>query len=188
MLCAFGGRFERYTHINLQSIVGRFADFQFSKRDNVSQLAFYQRAYEFNKFLLNFISYDMEYRSSIYIRIFDQNKKNFYKSLSYLHTIVVDNEWFDYLDSLTTKSTMSNSMQDKEIEQLEQLKADCQEDDLLVQNFIETLILGVNYFRGDFDNTFRQIKKEYPLKEITAQFDIKNTVERYSLNNIMNIY
>lgn len=171
--------------INLQSIIGRFADFKFSKRDDKSKLNFFKRAYSYNQFFLEFLMYDNKYINAFYMKLFDENKNNFFKSLDYIQYLEFDNKMIDYLDTLITRSIMGNLFKEKNITQLIKLKKNY-EKDKLISNYFESFILSVNYFNGEFEETFEKIKKDFPITSLITTDD--NMLTKYTNLNIMDIY
>lgn len=63
--------------INLQSIIGRFSEYQFNQKSQDEKIEYYKKAYKYNEFLVKIIN-DIEINDSIQAKLFDQNKNNFY--------------------------------------------------------------------------------------------------------------
>ncbi len=62
--------------INLQSIIGRFADYKFQNKENKEKIEYYKKAYLYNAFILDLIE-DPKIKKSLSSHIFDYNKNNF---------------------------------------------------------------------------------------------------------------
>lgn len=62
-------------HINLQSIIGRFAHFKFDSQSKDKKIEFYQKAYEYNEFLLSLLNRSIYH--SVRVDIFNNSKNNF---------------------------------------------------------------------------------------------------------------
>lgn len=67
--------------VNLQSIIGRFADFKLNLRNLSEKNSYYKKAYSYNKYVLELI-HDNRLHDSMCAHIFDNNKNNFLKCLA----------------------------------------------------------------------------------------------------------
>ncbi len=173
-------------YIALQSIIGRFANYKFSQRENEDKIKYYEKAYDYNRFLTRLTS-NSQIKSSVIARIFDHNKNNFIKSLEYIHFMKVDSNFYHYLGVLTGNFSMFSSPNKKIILKLIQLKEYfIQESSLAL--FFETQIILLQYFYGNFENMFSKLKELYPLDKL-----VETTIEEkekiaFDLGPMLQIY
>jgi len=167
--------------IHLQSIIGRFADFHFSRRSEDEQLKFYNRAYAYKEFIIDFIDSN-KFRNSINVEIFDDNKNNFLKSLDYIQYIGFDDNKISYINSLAGQSIMNRHSDKKIITRLKILKDAVLENQAYNQS-LEICIFWIEYYDGNFSKIFKKIQKKYPIDELLEKYNKENNIE-----NIIGIY
>jgi len=173
--------------IGLQSIVGRFANYKFNQRTDDEKKVFYERAYEYNMFLLRYLTYDQKYINSFYKKIFDENKNNFFKSLEYIEHLEFNEDMFDYLDNIVLQSIFINVFKKKEIEKLKHLE-NIYKKDVTVYNFLKAIVLYIDYYNGNFNNSFTNIKEQYPIKNLLMNYEVQDTLDRFIFTKIETIY
>lgn len=171
--------------INLQSIIGRFADYKFQNKDNEEIIEYYKKAYGYNSFVLNLIE-NPKIKSSISSHIFDDNKNNFFKCLDYIRYLEINENKIFFIDDLCGYFGMSSSPNEKIYDKLIGLKDSI--DDELKKDFFESQILKIEYFYGNFSFVYNKIKEKYPLKEIINKEIILNNIERRSIFDLLTIY
>lgn len=172
--------------INLQSIIGRFADFNFNKRDEVDKIKFYERAYLYNEYTIKVIQ-DVIKTGSKQALIFDNLKNNFIKSFEFLKYLTFNENKLFYLDDIVSQFSSSASPSKKIFKKLEALKKVKKENELIEKNF-EVLYLILKYFYGEFDDVFNLIKKEYPITKYDNNCDNISRLEVILMRNIFTIY
>lgn len=173
--------------ISLQSIVGRFANYKFNHRSDEEKKVFYERAYAYNTFLLRYLTYDKKYINSFYKKIFDENKNNFFKSLEYIEHLEFDEDMFDYIDDIVSQSIMVNAFKKKEIEKLKYLK-NIYKKDVVIYDFLKATIFHIDYYNGDFNNMFDNIKEQYPIRKLLINYGVQDSLDRFSFTKIETIY
>lgn len=171
--------------INLQSIIGRFADYKFQNKDNEETIAYYKKAYGYNSFVLNLIE-NPKIKSSISSHIFDDNKNNFLKCLDYIKYLEINEDKIAFIDDLCGYFGMSSSPNEKIFDKLIVLQNSI--DDNVKKDFFESQILNIEYFYGNFSLVYNQIKEKYPLKEIINKEKFLNKIEKWSIFNLVTIY
>ncbi|MFW3426870.1 NB-ARC domain-containing protein [Aliarcobacter butzleri] len=172
--------------INLQSIIGRFADYKFQNRKDEEKNEYYRKAYGYNSFLLTLLE-TPQIRNSISSQIFDNNKNNFLKCLDYIRYLEIDEDITLFIDSLCDYFGMSSSPNEKIIEKLMFLK-DIVIDDIK-KTFLDSHILFINYFYGNFTNVYNQIKKKYPLEDlIINKENISDFTKKSTTFSLLTIY
>jgi len=85
---------ENSNRIKLQSIIGRFAEEQFKKREN--QTVFFDSVFKFNNSIADFLS-DLSNdtaikKQTLALKIFEENQNNFLKAISYVGLCSQKNE------------------------------------------------------------------------------------------------
>ena len=171
--------------INLQSIIGRFADYKFQNKENEEKIEYYKKAYGYNSFVLNLIE-SPKIKSSISSHIFDDNKNNFLKCLDYIRYLEINENKISFIDDLCGYFGMSSSPNEKIFDKLIVLQNSI--DDNVKKDFFESQILNIEYFYGNFSLVYNQIKEKYPLKEIINKEKILNKIEKWSIFNLVTIY
>ncbi|MDF7799471.1 SIR2 family protein [Pontiellaceae bacterium B1224] len=149
------------SNIKLQSIVGKFADAQFRKREN--RTLYYRNAFEYNHALMRALEGIRDDRRRLSLEIVNEHQGNLLKCMTYCGEANVDNEELcDYLDSLAVFLTYICS-----------LKSFIQELSRIVKNFegreracVDMILLSARYFDGDFDRAFFDLKRAVKLEEL----------------------
>jgi SIR2-like domain len=176
--------------IKLQSIIGRFADYNLNKRTLKEKSKYYSRAFDFNSYLLsilNKIENEEGIRTSL--EIFDKNEDNFIKCFEYMTEIEIDDD--DLLISVITSVNKycgsighGKKVRNKH-EQLTKLLNHLSEG----ENFLETMFLYSMYFEGEFEQTFEILKRKYPLDQLNKFLSIENELVKINLiNRILSLY
>ncbi|MDK2063201.1 NB-ARC domain-containing protein, partial [Aliarcobacter butzleri] len=174
--------------IKLQSIIGRFAEYKFSKRTKEEQEEYFNRAFQYNNFLLNEIIMDLKFeKHGLSIDLFNKNKNNFIKSLDYIlylfnkddNTLLVE-----YINYLVTELSF-NTYDYKILNKLEYIQSNIEDESL--KKFFRNCVLDLEYFYGNFEESFEMIKKEFSLEEL-FKYDEKNIIEVNIFYKISNIY
>jgi hypothetical protein len=178
--------------IKLQSIVGRFASHRFSKRNNTEEEFYYNRAYEYNDFMVSFLEdlrNNMDLPEKKELEIFDNNLENFSKSFEYLTRIKEDKiNLLIYISKLTYYYSVINQ-RTKFIGYLENLKGyfdDVEKADLL----FDALIIQLGYYNGEFKESLSQANDLFPLDEVlNIKVDaINNKIESLIFSHILTVH
>jgi len=123
---------------------------------------------------------------SISSHIFDDNKNNFLKCLDYISFLGINKNHMFFIDDLTLNFSLFSSPNERVLEKLELLinyVEDIEKKDSLSQH-----ILNIDYFYGNFDSVYEEIKKKYPLDVITNKYLSTNKIEKLTIKSILNIY
>lgn len=171
--------------INLQSIIGRFSDYKFQNKDNEEKIQYYEKAYGYNSFVLNLIE-NPKIKSSISSLIFDENKNNFLKCLDYLKFLEIDEIKTSFVYNVCSSFRMSSSPNEKIFEKLLILKDVIEEK--IKKDFLESQIISIDYFYGNFHSAYEKIKKKYPLSKVLENSFISNVIEENFFYTVLNIY
>lgn len=172
-------------HINLQSIIGRFAHFKFNNKSEDKKIEFYEKAYLYNSYLLKLIE-DRSIPNFIRARIFDENKNNFLKSLQYLKYLDLDYDKYDFIKGIVNNFVYS-SPNKKIFKRLTELK-NINNKDKIKKDFFDILILALNYFYYNFDDVYNTICEKYPIKKIIESYQQYKEMELLNINMLLTIY
>lgn len=170
--------------MNLQSIIGRFADYKFQNRKNEEKNEYYNKAYGYNAFVLNLIE-NPKIKNSISSHIFDENKNNFLKCLEYMKYLEIDQSRISFIDDLCDYFGMSSSPNEKIFERLKVLEDSI--DDKIKKDFFNCQMLSLDYFYGNFSSVYNEIKEKYPLNEMINK-KIINKIKKWGIFNLVMIY
>ncbi|KLE08368.1 NB-ARC domain-containing protein [Aliarcobacter butzleri] len=170
--------------INLQSIIGRFADYKFQNRKDEEKNDYYKKAYGYNAFVLSLIE-NYILKSFISSRIFDENKNNFLKCLDYLKYLEINDNRINFIYDLCLNFRMSTPNK-KILKKLLILKDAMEEK--IKKDFFESQLISIDYFYGNFDSVYENIKKKYSLLELLEKPYISNNIEEKFIFTLLNIY
>lgn len=171
--------------INLQSIIGRFADYKFQNKHVEEKIEYYNKAYGYNSFVLSLIE-NPEMKTSISSHIFDNNKNNFLKCLDYIRYLEINDKRINFIYDLCMNFRMSSAPNEKILKKLLILKDVVEEK--IKKDFLESQLISIDYFYGNFNLVYEKIKRIYPLLELLEKTFISNNIERDFLFTVLNIY
>jgi SIR2-like domain/NB-ARC domain len=149
--------------IKLQSIVGKFAEAQLRRRDNIAH--YYRNAFIYNRTFASALINLKGVNERRALMIFNSHQGNYLKSISYCNKFDFDSaELIDYLEDLSVLFIEICS-----------LGGWIRELSMLVDYFhgkdrqcADAQLLLVRYFDGDFDSAFTGIKQLIPLEKIAT--------------------
>jgi hypothetical protein len=168
--------------IKLQSIVGKFAEAQLQRQENLAY--FYHNAFRYNHSLGTALIELRKDNEKLALTIFNSQQGNFFKSISYCNKFDADSdELVDYLSDLSLFFIRICSP-----------RGFIRELSAIVNNFhgsnrqyIEGELLHARYFDGDFENAFAGIKQLVPLDKLDT-LNRSIISERYLASIASNIY
>ena len=173
-------------NIKLQSIVGKFAEYQLHQRSASDLSHHYQNATAYNIAVANYLaglSYEDRYFAS---KIFNDRQSNFFKSIRYIDASNMDDEeLLDYLEDLSTLSVATTAS--GALAQALEKKSNIFSNDETSSRCFEAILCYTRYFSGDFKNAFSQIKKICPLTTL-LEFTRQSVTERIITANAVGIY
>jgi len=147
--------------IKLQSIVGKFAESQLCRRDNLSR--FYRNAFEYNRTLVTSLREFKEVNEKRALEIFNSQQGNFLKSITYFENVNdISAEITEYLEDLCVFFIQICSLSGL-IRELSARANIFQGSD---KQYVDSLLLLARYFDGDFDSAFAGIKQIAPLEKL----------------------
>ena len=155
--------------IKLQSIVGRFAEYQLNKRNEEEKALYYKRAFQYNYYLLSMLLDSGEPYSSKTLRIFDMNSENILKCLDY-----IDKFDFNMKDKIIYISRALEyfnriDQRNKFLFKLKQVKnhfKSVNNDEKLL--FLEVIICYLGYFEGYFSDSYSRLNLLLPLEKLES--------------------
>ncbi|MDD2698456.1 MAG: DUF4062 domain-containing protein [Arcobacteraceae bacterium] len=174
--------------IKLQSIIGRFAEYKFSKSSIDEKKEYFEKAFEYNYFMLcNIIAKyrNTDINSKINVNLFNRNKNNFIKCLDYISHCKYNEGMVSFISDLVNYLSFNTLYDKKIIVKFENIISTTKNE--LFKKFLKVSILNLNYFYGNFDETFNLITKEYPYNKIFL-LDNNNKIESLIFIEIMHIY
>ena len=175
---------NRNQYINLQSIIGRFAEHNFKKRTELEKTDYYMKAFLYNDYIDNVLN-KMKDNSKI-AQVFDNLKNNFLKSLEYLNYIEYDKNQIIYLNSITYYF-IENSFNENFFRKLNNLREKFNQNKDAKELF-EIIYLTYKYFCGEFDYVVNILKTDYSIELVNKKYSTSNRIHRSTLNHIHNIY
>lgn len=171
--------------IKLQSIVGKFAEYQLKRRSSDELSHHYRNAISYNmamaSYLVTLIT-DQSYRIG---KIFTALQGNFFKSIKYIEpNNYEDYELLNYLDDIS-----SLSIQTSACGALAQLleKTNIKLQNELSQQCCEIIIYFTKYHAGDFKNSLNKIREMLPLNSILIN-QKRSDVEELMIANALAVY
>ena len=152
-------------HIRLQSIIGRFAEYQFKLRTKEEQAMYYEVAFSYNYFFLKIIKLLMRNASSLAYYLFANMSTNILVSLDYLDKLNEDTDMIlIYIDSAVS-SMFDTHKAKKTIEKLQELEKHMDLDEKGILFFKTVAILRI-YYSIEFSLSFKLLKDILPLEKL----------------------
>lgn len=172
--------------IKLQSILGRFADHEFLKRSDKEKIAYYQRAFSLNTYLINTLHSGQERFGSWSLQVFDQNIENNLKCLDYLLEFEGDkHEKLEYIGGIDAYFNVIEQVEIfyKKLEVIKHNFSDIENAEL----YLNCLIISSRYYAGDFENAYTELSKLLPIEKLYS-LDIKVPLERKIITSAISVY
>lgn len=170
--------------IKLQSIIGRFAEQKLGRRENMQN--YYNNAFDYNQFLIFFLSELKDSDECLALKIFNAHKNNFLKSISYIDLLdYKKNELLNYLEAVSINfiTICTNKNFIAELGKKRNYFLDDEKEKL----YFDLLILNSRYFDGDFEEAFKELTKKVPKNRI-EYLDGDSELERAVIGISSNIY
>lgn len=168
--------------IKLQSIVGKFAEAQLQRQENLAY--FYHNAFRYNHSLGMALSELETDNKKIALTIFNSQQGNFLKGISYCNKFDADSdELVNYIDMLHSLFISICSLRGF-IRELSAIVDNFHGND---RQYVDGELLHARYFDGDFENAFVGIKQLVPLEKLDT-LDRSIASERYLAASACNMY
>jgi len=170
--------------LKLQSIINRFASYQFNQRSEETKKNYYTLCFEYNFFFISVL--DSIFTTSGSLKIQDDNINNYLKCVDFLKFVDKTNsEKLDYIDSLAHFFRHINQFQEfLDLVGQEKIRSLFDEDDKEKKLF-DLIILQLIYWCKDF-NVAEEISKIYSKGEL-VKLDFENRVEKLSYIKALNV-
>lgn len=174
--------------VMLQSIIGRFAEFKFNQRGKVEKIDYFERAYEYNKFISLVVSnvIDSNFKSNARNAIFDMNKNNFIKSLKYITSLEKEDSKLIYIDRIAGTFAQQGSYNKQLLKKISYIKENYLANDK-EKDFLESIDMGLKYYYGGFDVIYQKIQEKFPLDTFLAN-SLETNLDNRFIENILSIY
>ncbi len=182
--------------IQLQPIIRRFAEFQFSKKPIEIKKKYCLDAYSFNCFILDVLDFFEKKNSRSYsLNIFNGFKNNLINVLNYMDNIEFDAEnkasdkelLLNFIFALNTYIVNEKQFEElhKKLELLRNFFADLPQADI----FINVIKLNNNYFHKEFDETYSKFCEILGPQQMEVRvFSNETKIERLYKGIVSNIH
>ncbi|GGE00257.1 SIR2 family protein [Paenibacillus nasutitermitis] len=151
--------------IRLQSILGRFAEYQFNNRTSNEKAWYYKRAYQFNYELIFFLHTLSQEAVTESLHIFDKNSENFLKSMHYISDVESDKA--DKLEYILVVENFFSRLEQRTnfyiaLKKLKGRFTDVEYGEL----FIDILITSSMYYEGRFEESYNKLNSLLPMENL----------------------
>jgi len=144
----FGG------HVKLQSIIGRFAEYQFEKRTSHEKNIYYKKAFFYNEYLADILYFldDLDFPSAQ--KLYDNNRENFTKCIKFFSKFEFNKEkklqYIMSLSNIITSVDISNEL----LRDIKSLENHFEGEEQLL---LKMIVTGLKYYKGDFEEAFKEL-------------------------------
>jgi hypothetical protein len=183
-------------NLQLQPIIRRFADYQFSKRSKSVKSQYCSDSYIFNAYVLDSISFIRKRNgiSSAY-RLYSNYKNNILNVLNYIREVNINKEGpigkKEYLLNFIY-SAQRYVISEKQIAEFHSYLnkiSDYFSDLINAETFLKVIDLNKSYLYEEFENSFKELNKIFSIEEMTKRVFIdEEFIERRYKDLICNIY
>ncbi|MFE4123982.1 SIR2 family protein [Priestia sp. YIM B13486] len=151
--------------VKLQSIIGRFAEVHFEKRNEQEKAFYYKRAYKYNSYLADMIYYMQTFDENLSQKIYDKNKENIIKAINYLSKVEVDKvEKLEYISTLTA-ITLGLDIPDDFLTSCEALEGHFDENESW-STYFKVVLCKIKYFKGNFSDAYNRLCELVPFEDL----------------------
>lgn len=182
--------------LQLQPIIRRFSNFQFSKLPQDEKKKFCLDAYSYNCFILDLIEFLEKYKTrSLSLKFSSFFKNNLLNVLSYIPDIEIGkdssvpekkyllNFIYSVVDQFISKKEVTEFL--SRLYQVKEYFSDLPNADIL----IKVLALNTEYFHFEFDNTYEELSNLLSVSEMGSRiFEKEDYIEQRYKSLISNIH
>lgn len=171
--------------LKLQSIISRFADYQFSLKSESIKKEYYTIAYDYNNFLINILS-SSKINQNIALRILDENTSNYLKIVDNLEFVEIDkSDKLIFVNDVIDIFRYTNQQNEilKREKRLYEYFGDVEHSDL----FLKTTFHFLDYWTNNFEKPFAEISKLIPISVID-EYSSDDKVLKTTYLNALSIY
>jgi hypothetical protein len=155
--------------IKLQSIIGRFAKYQFEKREKEEKSKYYQDAYSYNAYILLVLKhFDYNQQQQLAYEIFDKYSNNLISALKYLDKVEQNKRLLlNYTNDLANH-ILSEAATIQYLKNIDKIKGFF--DDLeFAKDYLRTRELSFVYYHKIFEGPYNEIKEKYPVQQVVNE-------------------
>ncbi|WP_341280195.1 SIR2 family protein [Paenibacillus sp. FSL H8-0537] len=172
--------------IKLQSILGRFAEYQFNNRTAEEKSGYYKRAFQLNEVLIMFLSNFSEENRKNTLLIFDKNSENFLKNISYIDKFEEDKmRKILFIESLVFFFSKIEHTENLCVE-LNKVK---NHFDNIVNGklYIDIITEGSRYYRGYFEESYMFLNELLPIDKLRS-IDLSSEIGFLLIKHALAVY
>lgn len=173
--------------IKLQSIVARFADYQFNKRTEQEKSRYFEDAFSYNDFMIYICaSLALTHKEKFHLKFFNNISNNILKSLDYINFNEECDDKLRYIGLL--ESFIYDENQTKKL--IEKIYILLDKNSILSdkqQLFLKIISLHNKYFTIEFSSTYEQLVNLISFEKV-FQLDFSSFPDENSIVKALNIY
>lgn len=175
--------------VKLQSIIGRFAKYQFSQRQEEEKAKYYMDVYDFNAFVLQTgRKFFFTKKHSFALALCDKSINNLLYTLEYMTVLIKMNEKKPYRHYICNliNYVLSDGAVSKYISAIQKLEPHFEEvkNASLLLKICEIWLL---YHQKRFDTTFNELKDTLPFEKLN-ELDVNDEIDYSILLSAIEIY
>lgn len=156
--------------LKLQSIINRFAEHQFQKRDDSYKLSCYENIFGYNSYFADLYSNRILRNTSRALKIQDANMNNYLKSLSTFPLLNISVERkLNYIDDINEVFLHTNQPRNF-LRELENIENSFKENEKAYK-YIQLVKSYTIYWTKDFGSSSAWIYKNYPIENLDFILD-----------------
>lgn len=171
--------------LKLQSIISRFADYQFSQKTESEKMIYFTVACDYNNFFLNLLSSNL-IGHNMALRINDENTNNYLKIIDNLELVNINKEEkLIFVNNVIDVFRNTNQQNEifKRSSQLYKYFEDVEDSKL----FIDSALLYLEYWTSDFDGPFDKLKEILPINSFNES-SFENRIKEQMTYNALSVY
>lgn len=171
--------------LKLQSIISRFADYQFMQKEEHLKKDFFTVAYSYNRFFLEILDSNLISRN-LALKIQDANTNNYLKIIDNIELVdVAKEEKLLFIDDVGDIFRITN--QKNELIKRENRFHEYFEDVDGSKLLIESMMLLLEFWTTNFNQPLEELLKIIPIDSINENF-YENEIKRRTALNAFSIY
>lgn len=171
--------------IKLQSIISRFADYQFMQKEETLKRDYFTTAYDYNRFFLELLDSNLVSRN-LALKIQDENTNNYLKIIDNLDLIdATKEEKLLFIDAAVGVFRDTNQKNEilKRIDYFYQYFKEVEDSKLL----IDSTVLFLQFWTTEFKDSFAELKRLIPLESFDES-TYKSKIKEKTAYNAIAIY
>ncbi|QGQ95825.1 hypothetical protein EHS13_13535 [Paenibacillus psychroresistens] len=171
--------------IKLQSILGRFAEYQFNTRSEKEKEYYYELSFNYISHIIDSIKRLTKLQRSDGHRVFDMNSKNIMKCFEYITSFEGDkNKKIDFLMEIDFFSVERTFNHYKKLNGLKSYFSEIP----YAESLIEIYVLKHQFYSGDFKRMYNKLINVFPLNKLGNYFVDDNVISSNFVSSVLNVY